>query len=209
MFHYLSYENAIDIDKIEDVIDREAAKGHVLHFGQTPTQLLSREHLPRLSREECMVPLCSDIYNISRLTLFTPSRQLGVDHAHGAAGHHSNHHSNHQSNQSKIQSPGAVISVRSNADRLIVVHANLSVSTYRFSSFPDGEGSPFQLRPERSRPLPCASISRSEVELRRRYMLSLNIFPQYPPTTTLTFHSIYFPYPTLPYPPTLPYSTLP
>lgn len=113
-----------------------------------------------------MVPLCSDIYNISRLTLFTPSKQLGIDPLHGPFGHQSNHQSNHSS---KFQSPGAVISVRNNADKLIVVHANLSISTYRFSSFPDGEGSPFQLRPERTRTLPCAAISRSEVELRRRY----------------------------------------
>jgi hypothetical protein len=66
VFHYLSYENAIDINAIEDPIEREAAKGHVTHFGQSPSQLLTREHIPRLPREECMIPLCSDIHNISR-----------------------------------------------------------------------------------------------------------------------------------------------
>ena len=115
------------------------------HFGQTPAQLLNREHLPRLSRDECMVPLCSDIYNISRLTLFTPPKQLDANNKHGA-----------------------VISVRSSTDRLIVVHADLSVSYYRWNSFPDGEGSPFQMRPERSKYLPCSSMAKSEIELKRK-----------------------------------------
>lgn len=92
-----------------------------------------------------MVPLCSDIYNISRLTLFTPPRQLDAGSKHGA-----------------------VISVRSSTDRLIVIHADLSVSYYRWSSFPDGEGSPFQMRPEKSKFLPCSSMAKSEIELRRK-----------------------------------------
>ena len=120
------------------------------HFGQTPAQLTNKEHLPRLSREECMVPLCSDIYNISRLTLFTPPKQLDSSSKHGA-----------------------VISVRSSADRLIVVHADLTVSYYRWSSFPDGEGSPFQLRPEKTKTIPCSSIAKSEIELRRKSFIPI------------------------------------
>ena len=92
-----------------------------------------------------MIPLCSDIYNISRLTLFTPPKQLDAINKHGA-----------------------VISVRSSADRLIVVHEDLTVSYYRWSSFPDGEGSPFQLRPEKFKSLPSSSIANSEIELKRR-----------------------------------------
>ena len=92
-----------------------------------------------------MIPLCSDIYNISRLTLFTPPKQLDAINKHGA-----------------------VISVRSSADRLIVVHEDLTVSYYRWSSFPDGEGSPFQLRPEKFKSLPSSSIAKSEIELKRR-----------------------------------------
>jgi hypothetical protein len=92
-----------------------------------------------------MIPLCSDIYNISRLTLFTPPKQLENSSKHGA-----------------------VISVRSSADRLIVVHEDLSVSYYRWSSFPDGEGSPFQLRPEKTKFLPCSAMAKSEIELRKK-----------------------------------------
>ena len=92
-----------------------------------------------------MIPLCSDIYNISRLTLFTPPKQLENNSKHGA-----------------------VISVRSSADRLIVVHEDLSVSYYRWSSFPDGEGSPFQLRPEKTKFLPCCAMAKSEIELRKK-----------------------------------------
>ncbi|CAM9346093.1 unnamed protein product, partial [Ectocarpus fasciculatus] len=48
VFYYLTYENAIQLDKIEDPLQREAAKSQVIHFGQTPTQLLSKEHPKRL-----------------------------------------------------------------------------------------------------------------------------------------------------------------
>jgi hypothetical protein len=115
-----------------------------------------------------MIPLCSDIYNISRLTLFTPPKQLDAINKHGA-----------------------VISVRSSADRLIVVHEDLTVSYYRWSSFPDGEGSPFQLRPEKFKSLPCSSIAKSEIELKRRSFVpippidsNMQRFPQMNLTTS-------------------------
>ena len=115
-----------------------------------------------------MIPLCSDIYNISRLTLFTPPKQLDAINKHGA-----------------------VISVRSSADRLIVVHEDLTVSYYRWSSFPDGEGSPFQLRPEKFKSLPCSSIAKSEIELKRKSFVpippidsNMQRFPQMNLTTS-------------------------
>jgi hypothetical protein len=107
-----------------------------------------------------MIPLCSDIYNISRLTLFTPSKQFDKSH-------------------------GAVISIRSSIDKLVIVHADFSVSYYKWSSFPDGEGSPFQLKPEKTKFLPCHSIAKSEIQLRKKSFLpksplDINIqsFPQ-------------------------------
>ncbi|CAE7758637.1 rg, partial [Symbiodinium microadriaticum] len=46
LFHYLTYENAIDIESIEDPLQRNAMKAQVTHFGQTPSQLLSNKEHP-------------------------------------------------------------------------------------------------------------------------------------------------------------------
>ena len=40
IFHYLSYEGAVDIDKITDEVQRSAIEGHIQNFGQTPSQLI-------------------------------------------------------------------------------------------------------------------------------------------------------------------------
>lgn len=148
LFYYLTYENcSIDIDNIEDPLQREATKAQVTHFGQTPSQLFPKDpHPRRLPAEECMTPLCADIENLSRIKIFTPPKQMAEDGTHGAA-----------------------ISVRCSSDQrtLTVCHADLSLCTYRWSTFPDGDGLPFQVKPERARVLPGAERCKSKDILRR------------------------------------------
>eukprot|EP01028_Stygiella_incarcerata_P010866 TRINITY_DN5892_c0_g1_i1.p1 TRINITY_DN5892_c0_g1~~TRINITY_DN5892_c0_g1_i1.p1 ORF type:complete len:3232 (-),score=682.69 TRINITY_DN5892_c0_g1_i1:191-9886(-) len=47
VFHYMTYEGAIDIDKISDPVEREAKIGMINHFGQTPKQLFVHPHPSR------------------------------------------------------------------------------------------------------------------------------------------------------------------
>ena len=148
VFYYLTYENAIDIEAIEDPLSREAAKAQVTHFGQTPSQLLTVPHARRLPREECMVPLCSDFQTLDNLVAFCPPKQFGGSELREA-----------QQSLDAGASTCAVVALRCSADRLVAVRADLSVDVYRWNSFPDGEGAPFTLRPERSRRLPCAALS--------------------------------------------------
>jgi hypothetical protein len=62
IFHHLSYEGAVDLDKITDEVDRQATESHIQNFGQTPSQLLSKEsHPSRLSAEECWYPLINNV----------------------------------------------------------------------------------------------------------------------------------------------------
>lgn len=62
IFHHLSYEGAVDLDKITDDLDRQAAESHIQNFGQTPSQLIVKEpHPQRLSLEECWVPLINNV----------------------------------------------------------------------------------------------------------------------------------------------------
>lgn len=80
MFHYLSYEGAVDLDKITDEVDRKATESHIQNFGQTPTQLILKESHPiRLAINECWSPLCKEVSKcngetrISQLLLYTHS----------------------------------------------------------------------------------------------------------------------------------------
>ena len=47
VFHYLSYENAVDIDAIDDPVQKAATIGIINHFGQTPRQLFTKPHKTR------------------------------------------------------------------------------------------------------------------------------------------------------------------
>jgi hypothetical protein len=47
VFHYLSYENAVDIDAITDPVQKAATIGIINHFGQTPRQLFTKPHKMR------------------------------------------------------------------------------------------------------------------------------------------------------------------
>jgi hypothetical protein len=51
LFYYLTYEGAVDIDKILDPIDRRSIEDQIHHFGQTPSQLFVTPHPPRKIRK--------------------------------------------------------------------------------------------------------------------------------------------------------------
>ena len=63
---------------------------------------------------------------------------------------------------------GAVIAIRCSADRLVTLHADLTVCTYNWGAHPDGSGAPFDLKPIKKKPLPCAGKSLSEEILGRQ-----------------------------------------
>ncbi len=47
VFHYLSYEGSVDLSAIEDEMERKSVTDHVLHFGQTPSQIFRKKQQPR------------------------------------------------------------------------------------------------------------------------------------------------------------------
>ena len=52
LFNYLLFLGAVDLDKIDDPILREATEGMINNFGQTPTQLLKKAHPKRKTLQE-------------------------------------------------------------------------------------------------------------------------------------------------------------
>jgi len=57
VFHPLSYEGAIDLDTIEDKMEREATVGIIHNFGQTPRKLFSQPHPARIMDGRTSLPL--------------------------------------------------------------------------------------------------------------------------------------------------------
>ncbi len=131
VFYYLTYEGAVNVASITDSIQRKAVEAQVAHFGQTPSQLLKDPHPPRMPPEGCVTP-CFSVP--SRIQVFRPRHQIG-----GGG------------------ELGPILSICCNSRRVVVVHAKgLTVTSYSWTSLPDGEGLPFSLKLERSCPLACA-----------------------------------------------------
>ena len=55
VFYYLTYEGAVDIEKLEDPALRDATVDQISHFGQTPSQLMRKAHPKRLPLSDCDV----------------------------------------------------------------------------------------------------------------------------------------------------------
>jgi hypothetical protein len=52
VFYYLTYEGAVDIDKIDDPVVRQSVLGQIKEFGQTPCQLFKTPHPARYTQNE-------------------------------------------------------------------------------------------------------------------------------------------------------------
>ena len=65
VFYYLTYEGAIDLEKIQDPIERESVITQTLNFGQTPKQLFSKPH-PRRLLSPSFLPSPSPSPSLSR-----------------------------------------------------------------------------------------------------------------------------------------------
>ncbi|KAF9330941.1 hypothetical protein BGZ91_012307, partial [Linnemannia elongata] len=63
VFHHLSYEGAIDLDTIDDPIQKSATIGIIHNFGQTPRQLFKKPHGPRLPPNKD--PLSPNYYHLA------------------------------------------------------------------------------------------------------------------------------------------------
>ncbi|XP_028776828.1 BEACH domain-containing protein C2 [Neltuma alba] len=54
VFFYITYEGAVDIDKISDPVQQRATQDQIAYFGQTPSQLLTVPHLKKMPLSEVL-----------------------------------------------------------------------------------------------------------------------------------------------------------
>jgi WD40 repeat protein len=149
IFHHLSYEGSVDLDKIASQVDREAAESHIQNFGQTPCQLITLDpHPTRGPSEECWKPLISDTTTAGRLKCYTPSKQFA--------------------NMRSEYAKGAVVKLLVLADALFGIYADMSIGSYRWN--PKSKDN--RLRMDRLRPLPGREFSTSRLSLKKGSELS-------------------------------------
>mmetsp|Transcript_11727 Transcript_11727/g.21928 ORF Transcript_11727/g.21928 Transcript_11727/m.21928 type:complete len:2939 (+) Transcript_11727:68-8884(+) len=137
VFHFLSYEGSVDLDKITDELNRKATEAHIQNFGQTPSQLLSTPHPARYADAKCWKPVVSE-FSQNRLMSYTPIKQFG--------GKRNN------------SSHGPALSIEVLLDLVIVVYADLCVGTYKWAPTEHGK-TPFLLQMDKIKPLASREIS--------------------------------------------------
>ncbi|EKU21342.1 hypothetical protein NGA_2038300, partial [Nannochloropsis gaditana CCMP526] len=76
VFYYLTYEGAVDVDRIDDPVLKEATEAQIRHYGQTPSQLFSQPHPPRLPLHDTVQPLGASLASLTHLRAYTPPQHL-------------------------------------------------------------------------------------------------------------------------------------
>jgi hypothetical protein len=64
LFYYLTYEGAVDIDKIQDQVEKQGIIDQINNFGQTPTQLFKKPHPKR----QVMPKIAPSLFGVSTYT---------------------------------------------------------------------------------------------------------------------------------------------
>lgn len=140
VFHFLSYEGSVDLDKITDDLNRKATEAHIQNFGQTPSQLLTTPHPARNIAKNCWKPVVSE-YKLNRLLSYTPFKQFG-------GSRNKNCH-------------GPALSIEVFFDQVIVVYADLCVGRYKWAPTNNGK-TPFLLKMDKIRSISSREMSLSK-----------------------------------------------
>jgi Beige/BEACH domain/WD domain, G-beta repeat len=144
IFHHLSYEGSVDLSKIADDIDRNAAESHIQNFGQTPSQLMTEEpHPQRYSIENCWKPLFTEESSERNFRCNTPSNQF--------------------SNKRGEYAKGSVLKLQVFSDFIVAVYADMTIGTYKW--VPTNKAN--RLRMEKVRPFARRALSTSRVAMKR------------------------------------------
>ncbi len=144
IFHHLSYEGSVDLDKIADELDRKAAESHIQNFGQTPSQLLTIDpHPSRYGYDESWKLLFNNFKIPKKLRSYTPSKQFG--------------------NKRSELAKGAVVKLHAFSEVLLVIYSDMSVGTYKWNM----ESRSDKLKMDRLRLMAQIELSLSKGSIRR------------------------------------------
>lgn len=149
VFHHLSYEGSVDLSKIADDVDRNAAESHIQNFGQTPSQLIIEEpHPQRYSSEHCWKPWLAEAHLARNLRCQTPAKQFA--------------------NKRGEHAKGSILKLHIFSDFVIAIYADMTIGTYRW--FPSSKTN--RLRMEKIRPFARRELSTSRIAMKRGSAIS-------------------------------------
>ncbi|KAK1430336.1 hypothetical protein QVD17_12999 [Tagetes erecta] len=124
VFFYATYEGAVDIDKIQDPVQRRAVEDQVPYFGQTPSRLLAIPHIRKM-------PL-SDVLHMQ--TIFRNPKEVKQYDVPSA---------------DRCNLPASAIHATSNS--LVIIDTNAPSAKIALHKWhpntPDGDGMPFMFQP--------------------------------------------------------------
>jgi hypothetical protein len=179
LFHHLSYEGAVNLDKITDEVDRKATESHIQNFGQTPSQLLTKDpHPGRNSLEDSWKPLIYDV-SVSFVDLDFKQRSphswslcfLFVLSFHQATmARHLRCHTPGKQFGGRGLARGAACCIHVLTDSLLVVYADLSIGSYRWNPLRSRatEGNhPFAIRMDKHKQVLRRELSTSRAAIKR------------------------------------------
>ena len=126
VFHYYSYEGSVDLDKIEDEIERKAIEGHIQNFGQTPSQLITKLPHPERTAKEKKIPAPFESLHAGDLKVHTPAKQFGGPKS----------------------SYGAILSLNAIGDSVFVLHTDFTFCSYKLIATKNNT-LPVQIKAER------------------------------------------------------------
>eukprot|EP00850_Spirogloea_muscicola_P020769 SM000226S07410 [mRNA] locus=s226:160492:175617:+ [translate_table: standard] len=122
VFFYMTYEGAVDIDKITDSVQRKATQDQIAYFGQTPSQLLTTPHPARMTLVEAF----------HQHTIFcTPAslKEYSIPQGH------------------QLNMPAGRLAVT--ASVIVAVDNQVAMHKWKVNT-PDGKGAPFIFNPKAS-----------------------------------------------------------
>jgi len=147
------------MDQIDDEVDRLATEAHIQNFGQTPSQLITKDPHPHcLEVVQCWAPLCRKVtnFNFSSLNSYRPPGQYG--------GKRTRH--------------GQILNIHVVSDTVYAVHSNLVIATYKWA--PKTQGIfPFSWKNDKRKQLCAPTATRiflPECELGREASDKLDTF---------------------------------
>lgn len=78
VFYYLTYEDAVNVDAIQDPVERASVESQIYYFGQTPTQLFSAPHPSRHAHlpSEPYTPLVTPNGQVQQFVLQASNRDI-------------------------------------------------------------------------------------------------------------------------------------
>jgi Beige/BEACH domain/WD domain, G-beta repeat len=149
LFHHLSYEGSVDLSKITDDVDRNAAESHIQNFGQTPTQLITDDpHPQRYSRENCWKPILTSESSEKNFRCYTTLNQYP--------------------NKRGDFAKGCILKLHVFSDFVLAVYADFTLGTYKW--FPNNKSN--RLRVDKIRPFARRELSASRFAMKRGSVVS-------------------------------------